>query len=255
LAPATAGIVPESAWSRAGRGFDDIGDLQMSKKFELLAEDRTDMGKGASRRLRRDNKVPAVLYGGHREPRALTLDHELLTHHLENEAFYSSILTVTVGDKSQPCVVKDIQRHPARPRVMHMDLQRVLEDEEIKVRVPVHFLGEDRTIGVKDQGGAISHLMTEIEVSCLPRYLPEYIEVDVATLELDQSITLSEIPLPEGVSIPQLAQGEEFDQPVVAVQRIKAVVIEPEEGEEAEEESAEVPTVKEDEEDQEPSGD
>ena len=97
--------------------------------------------------------------------------------------------------------------------------------------------------------------MTEIEVSCLPRYLPEYIEVDVATLELDQSITLSEIPLPEGVSIPQLAQGEEFDQPVVAVQRIKAVVIEPEEGEEAEEESAEVPTVKEDEEDQEPSGD
>jgi len=227
----------------------------MSKTFELLAEDRTDLGKGASRRLRRDNKVPAVLYGGHREPRALTLDHEALTHHLQSEAFYSSILTVTVGDKSQPCVVKDVQRHPARPRVMHVDLQRVLEDEEIRVRVPVHFLGEDRTIGVKQQGGAISHLMSDIEVSCLPKNLPEYIEVDVSALELDQSISLSEIGLPEGVTIPQLAQGEEFDQPVVAVHRIKAVVIEPEEGEEAAEEPAEVPTVKEDEEGREPSED
>ncbi len=227
----------------------------MSKTIELLAEDRTDMGKGASRRLRRDEKVPAVMYGGHREPRALMLDHVSLVRHLENEAFYSSILTVTVGDKSQPCVVKDIQRHPAKPRVMHVDLQRVLEDEEIKVRVPIHFNGEAMTVGVKQQGGVISHLMTDVEVSCLPRDLPEYIEVDVAPLELDQSITLSQLPLPEGVSIPQLGQGEEFDQPVVAVHRIKVVEIEPEEGEEEVEESAEVPTVKQDDQDEESSED
>ena len=223
----------------------------MSNKIELLAEDRTDNGKGASRRLRREGKVPAILYGGQREPRPLVLDHESLSHHLENEAIYSSILTVTVGDKSQPCVVKDIQRHPARPRVMHVDLQRVLDDVEIKVRVPVHFVGEDVAVGVKQQGGAISHHMTEIEVSCLPKHLPEFIEIDVAGLELDESITLSELTLPEGVTIPQLAQGEEFDQPVVAIHRIKAVVIEPEEAEAEEaEEAAEVPTIKDEEEEQ-----
>lgn len=224
----------------------------MGTNIELLAEDRSDKGKGASRRLRREGKVPAILYGGRREPRALTLDHASLGHHLENEAFYSSILTVTVGDKSQPCVIKDLQRHPSRPRVMHVDLQRVLEDEEIRVRVPVHFINEDRCVGVKTQGGAVSHLMNEIEVSCLPRHLPEYIDVDVAELELDQSVILSQLDLPEGVSIPQLAQGEEFDQPVVAVSRIKQVVIEPEEEEEeAPEEAAEVPTIKEEEESEE----
>jgi len=221
----------------------------MSNTIELLAEDRTDMGKGASRRLRREGKVPAILYGGDREPRSLVLDHASLIHHLENDAVYRSILTVTVGDKSQPCVLKDLQRHPAKPRVMHVDLQRVLEDVEIRVRVPVHFIGEESAVGVKQQGGAISHHMTEIEVSCLPRYLPEFLEVDVSGLELDESITLSQLSLPDGVEIPQLAQGEEFDQPVVAIHRIKAVVIEPEEGEEeAEAEPAEVPTLKDEEE-------
>jgi large subunit ribosomal protein L25 len=171
-------------------------------------------------------------------------------HHLENEAFYSTILKVTVGDKSQPCVLKDLQRHPARSQVLHVDLQRVLEDVEIRVRVPVHFINEDIAVGVKQQGGAISHHMTEIEVSCLPKHLPEYIDVDVAQLELDQSITLSQLELPEGVTIPELAQGEERDHAVVAVHRIKQVIIEPEEGEEeAEEEAAgEVPTVKDEEE-------
>ncbi len=222
----------------------------MSNQIELLAEDRTDNGKGASRRLRRTGKVPAILYGGKRDPRPLTLDHTTLMHHLENEAFYSTILKVTVGDKSQPCVLKDLQRHPARAQVLHVDLQRVLEDVEIRVRVPVHFINEDVAVGVKQQGGAISHHMTEIEVSCLPKHLPEYIDVDVAELELDQSITLSQLELPEGVTIPELAQGEERDHAVVAVHRIKQVIIEPEEGEEeAEEEAAgEVPTVKDEEE-------
>jgi large subunit ribosomal protein L25 len=221
----------------------------MSNKIELLAEDRSDKGKGASRRLRREGKVPAILYGGQREPRALVMDHDSLLHHLENEAVYSSILTVTVDDKSQPCVLKDLQRHPARPRILHVDLQRVLDDVEIRVRVPVHFLGEESAVGVKEEGGVISRHMTEVEVSCLPRHLPEYIEVDVSRLALDESITLSQLSLPEGVEIPQLAQGEEFDQPVVAIHRVKAVVIEPEEGEEeAAEESAEVPRIKDEEE-------
>jgi large subunit ribosomal protein L25 len=222
----------------------------MSNQIELLAEDRNDNGKGASRRLRRTGKVPAILYGGQRDPRLLAIDHTTLMHHLENESFYSTILKVTVGKKSQPCVLKDLQRHPARPQILHVDLQRVLEDVEIRVRVPVHFINEDRTVGVKEQGGAISHHMTEVEVSCLPKYLPEYIDVDVGELELDQTINLSQLELPEGVSIPELAQGEERDHVVVGVHRIKQVIIEPEEEEEEVEEEApgEVPTIKDEEE-------
>ena len=227
----------------------------MSKTIELLAEDRTDNGKGASRRQRRDGLVPAILYGGGRDPRPLSLTHETLLHQMSSEAFFSSILTVTVGDKSQPCVLKDVQRHPARSQILHVDLQRVLEDQEIRVRVPVHFINEDIAYGVKQEGGVVSHLMNEVEVSCLPKHLPEYIDLDVADLKLDESITLSQLTLPEGVSIPELAQGEERDQPVVAIHRIKQVVIEPEEMEEEAEVEAEVeadegPTVKDEEESQ-----
>ena len=206
----------------------------MSETLVLVAENRTDMGKGASRRLRRSGKVPAILYGGKTEPRALLLDHEVLLHQLENEAFYSSILTVTVGDKSQPCILKDLNRHPAKRLILHVDLQRVLEDQEIRVSVPIHFTNEDVCIGVKDQGGAISHLMTEVEVSCLPRNLPEYLEVDMAAMELDQLISLSEIPLPEGVEVPELAQ--ERDHPVASVHVIREMVIEEEVEEEVGEE-------------------
>jgi large subunit ribosomal protein L25 len=206
----------------------------MSETLVLVAENRTDTGKGASRRLRRSGKVPAILYGGKTEPRALLLDHEVLLHQLENEAFYSSILTVTVGDKSQPCILKDLNRHPAKRLILHVDLQRVLEDQEIKVLVPIHFTNEDVCIGVKDQGGAISHLMTEVEVSCLPRNLPEYLEVDMAAMELDQLISLSEIPLPEGVEVPELAQ--ERDHPVASVHVIREMVIEEEVEEEVGEE-------------------
>jgi len=183
----------------------------MSQKFELFAEDRTDQGKGASRRLRRAGKVPAILYGAHRDPRALALDHNTLLHTIENEAFFSSILTVTTGDKSQPCIIKDIQRHPFRNILLHVDLQRITEDEEIRVSVPFHFLGEDDAPGVK-QGGVLSRVMNELEIICLPKHLPEYIEVDVSALELDDNITLDQVKLPEGVSI---AAGEEaLEQPV-----------------------------------------
>jgi large subunit ribosomal protein L25 len=188
----------------------------MSQKFELFAEDRPDQGKGASRRLRRDGKVPAILYGAHREPRALSLDHNALLHNLENDAFFSSILTVTTGDKSQPCILKDVQRHPYKQLVLHVDLQRVLEDEEIRVSVPFHFLGEDKAPGVK-AGGVVSRVMNELEISCLPKHLPEYIEVDVSALELEVVLSLGEVKLPEGVSI---VGGEDMlEQPVVIIHR------------------------------------
>ena len=221
----------------------------MSQKFNLLAEDRTDQGKGASRRLRRIGKVPAILYGADRDPRPISLDHTALLHSLDNESFYSSILTLTVGDKSQPCVLKDLQRHPAKHQIMHVDLQRVLEDVEIRVRVPIHFVNEQKAYGVKQEGGVVAHLLNEIEVSCLPKNLPEFIEIDIADLKLDEMVMLSEVKVPEGVEIVELLQGEEHDKPVVAVQRVKAVVIE-EEGE-GEEEVApgEVPVAGEEDED------
>ncbi len=219
----------------------------MSNKLELLAENRTDMGKGASRRLRRDGKVPAILYGGDREPRALTLDHDALVHHLENEAFYSSILKVTVGDASQPCILKDLHRHPAKSAILHVDLQRVLDDVAIRVSVPIHFLNEETSIGVKQQGGQISRQMTELEVSCLPKDLPEYIEIDLAGLELDDAITLSQIELPEGVEIPALAQADAHDALVVNCHRIRVAEIE--EPEEVEGEEGPAPEGEEDKED------
>jgi len=188
----------------------------MSQKFELLAENRPDQGKGASRRLRRTGKVPAILYGGHRDPRAITLDHNALLHQLENAAFFSSILTVTVADKSQPCILKDVQRHPYRNAVLHVDLQRIVEDEEIRVTVPFHFLGEDRAPGVK-AGGVVSRVMNELDISCLPKNLPEYIDVDISGLELDDNLTLAQVALPEGVKI---YGGEEMlEQPVVNIHR------------------------------------
>jgi large subunit ribosomal protein L25 len=202
----------------------------MSDALVLKAENRTDSGKGASRRLRREGKVPAILYGGLTPPRALTLDHDELSHQLENEAIYSSILTVTVEDKSQPCILKDMHRHPAKRVIMHVDLQRVMEDQEIRVSVPIHFLNEDVCVGVKQQGGEISHMVTEVEVSCLPKNLPEYLEVDMAELEMDQVITLSQIPLPEGVEVPELAQDR--DHAVANVHAIREIEEEVEEVEE-----------------------
>jgi len=191
----------------------------MTDDFDLIAEFRDDIGKGASRRLRREGKVPAILYGGGRPPRNLAFDHNRVLQQLENESFYSSVLNVKVGDKEQAVIPKD--------------LQRILEDEEIRMNVPIHFLNEETAPGVKQAGGKVSHLMTDVEVVCLPRYLPEYLSVDVGNLGLDEMLYMSDIPLPEGVSIPALAQGEEANQPIVSIHVIKEVVIEEEEGFEA----------------------
>ncbi len=211
----------------------------MSDDFDLIAEIREDQGKGASRRLRHQGLVPAIIYGAGRPPRALTFDHNKVIRQLENESFYSSVLNIKVGEKSQAAILKDVQRHPSKALIMHMDFQRIVADQEIKMLVPIHFLGEDVAKGVKLGGGKVMHLLNEIEVVCLPKDLPEYIDVDVSELELDEMIKLSEISLPKGVSIPALAQGEEADRPVVAIQVIKEVVIEEPEEEEGLEAAAE----------------
>jgi len=201
----------------------------MAEKFDLIAENREDMGKGASRRLRRKGLVPAIIYGAGRPPRALAFDHNKVVKQLENESFYSSVLNVKVGDKSQAAIVKDLQRHPAKRQIMHIDLQRIVEDEVIRMNVPIHLLNKDDAVGVKEGGGKVSHLITDIEVVCLPRDLPEYLDVDVAELELDELLYISDIPLPEGVEIPALAQGPEANRPIVSIHIIKEVVIEEEE--------------------------
>ena len=201
----------------------------MADKFDLIADIREDSGKGASRRLRREGKVPAIIYGAGRPPRALVFDHNKVIKQLENESFYSSVLNVKVGEKSQAAIVKDLQRHPSLPRVMHIDLQRIVEDEVIRMNVPIHLIGGDIAIGVKDGGGKVSHMRTDVEVVCLPKDLPEYLELDISELELDGLMYLTDIPLPEGVEIPELAQEIEQVQPIVSIHIIKEIVIEDEE--------------------------
>ncbi len=209
----------------------------MAEKFDLIAEIREDQGKGASRRLRREGKVPAIIYGAGRPARSLVFDHNKVIKELESESFYSSILNIKVGDKSQAAILKDLQRHPAKNQIMHMDLQRIVEDEDIRMNVPLHFLNEEDAVGVREGGGKVSHIRTEVEVVCLPKYLPEYLDIDIAGLELDQILNQSDIKLPEGVEIPELALGPEHDHPIVSIHVIKAAPVEEEV--EAEEEVAE----------------
>ena len=195
--------------------------------FVLSAEFREDQGKGASRRLRRTGKVPAILYGGGKPPRAISLDHDALVHKMANPAFYSSVLSLKVGDIEQAAIVKDMQRHPAKRQVLHVDLQRILEDQEIRMNVPLAFLNEDQAPGAKE-GGTISHTVNELEILCLPRDLPEKIDVDVASVELDGSIKLSEVVLPEGVRL-VTPPTEENDPAILSIHVVKVVTIEEEE--------------------------
>ena len=195
----------------------------MKTSFELVAEFRDAEGKGASRRLRRANKVPAILYGGHREPRALALDHTRLLLMLDNERFYSTIINLRVGDVTQAAVLKDVQRHPAKNAVIHVDLQRVLENEKIRIRIPLHFQGAAGSPGVK-AGGLVSHLRNEVEVSCLPKDLPEYIDVDLSGLGMNQMLYLADLKVPEGVEIPELSHGR--NSPVVSIHHARAEEVE-----------------------------
>jgi large subunit ribosomal protein L25 len=179
--------------------------MTMRITFQVGADARHDQGKGASRRLRRAGKVPAVLYGGKGEPRNITLDHQQLLTLIGNEKFYSSIININVDAQGQPAIVRDVQMHPARNAVVHVDLQRVLEDEKLKIHLPIHFKGEAVAPGVKTQGGIVSHLIQDVEVSCLPKDLPEFLELDLSAMNLNDTLHLADVPLPPGVTVPELA--------------------------------------------------
>jgi len=188
----------------------------MSKKYVLQAQVRELQGKGASRRLRHEGLVPAVVYGAGQEAQSITLRHNELIRNLQDEAFYSQIITVEFGDHKESVILRDLQRHPAKPVVMHADLQRIKDDEEINVHVALHFINADVSKGVKEQGATISHNLTEVEVSCLPKFLPEFIEVDLIAIEKGQILHMSDLKLPDGVTLTELTLGEDHDQPVAA---------------------------------------
>ncbi len=187
-------------------------------EFKLQAQKRVDTGKGASRRLRRLNGLlPGILYGDEKAPEMLTLIHKDLAKLLESEAFYSSIITLNVDNKPVKVLLKDLQRHPAKPTIQHVDFLRVSSTRKIHVRVPLHFIHADNCIGVKQQGGVISHNINQLEVSCLASDLPEYIEIDLSTLELGHILHISDLKLPANVESVELSHGEAHDLPVVSV--------------------------------------
>jgi large subunit ribosomal protein L25 len=198
--------------------------------FELEAESRSDTGKGASRRLRRDGKVPAIIYGGDAGPESITLLHSEVLKRLDHEGFYSHILTINVGGNASKAVLRDMQRHPAKPIVMHMDFQRISENQPIRVHVPLHFLGEDIAPGVK-AGGLVTHETIEVELEVLPRHLPEYIEVDISALHIGDSLHLTDLKLPESGSLVELGRGEDHDLPVVSIHARRGGAEETEEAE------------------------
>lgn len=203
----------------------------MSVEFVLNAEPRSDTGKGASRRLRRQGRVPVVLYGGDKQPEALSCELREILKQLDNEAFYSHILQINLGSRVEQVILRDVQRHPFKPVVLHMDLQRVSADAKIRVHVPLHFLNQETARGVKQQGGLVSHHLIDVEVSCLPKDLPEFIEVDLADLGLGESIHLSELKLPGGVEIAALTHGSEYDVPVVSIHHARRTAVEEAEAE------------------------
>lgn len=196
--------------------------------FQIQSESRDERGRSDNRRLRRLGKVPAVVYGGGKEPRAIAVDHNALLRQMSQEAFYTSILTVKIGEEAHAVVVKEVQRHPARPQIMHLDFQRIVEDEELTLSVPLHFIGEEVAKGVKEQGGVIERLATDVEISCLPRDLPEFISVDVTQMELGQILHFSDLKLPPGVTVVALAHQQ--DHPVVTISQPRREEAEPEEG-------------------------
>ena len=206
--------------------------------YEIKAEARTELGKGASRRLRRSGRIPGTVYGASKDPQSITLSHDEVLHQLDREAFYSSVLTLNVDSQSEQVVVKDLQRHPYKPDILHIDFQRIDEKQKITMRVPLHFINEQQCVGVKSGGGVISRIMTELEISCLPGDLPEYIDVDMADLELGDSVHLSDIVLPEGVEIYALLSGGDASASVATVSLPKGI-LEEEEEEEAMEEGLE----------------
>ena len=191
--------------------------------FVVIAEARDDLGKGASRRLRHQGKVPAVIYGADKAPVSISVDHNEMSKHLNDEAFYSHILTVKTPAGDEKAILKDLQRHPAKPIIMHADFLRVDMNQKLRVHVPVHCTGTDVAPGIK-AGGVLTHNMNEVEVQCLPKDLPEFIEADVSKLEIGQSIHLSEMSIPAGVEVVELLHGEGHDQAVATMAATRATM-------------------------------
>jgi large subunit ribosomal protein L25 len=188
----------------------------MQVDFTINAESRGDVGKGASRRLRHTNKVPGIIYGAGQDAVLLAVDHNDLMNHLAHEAFYSHILTVKVDGKAEKAVLKDLQRHPAKPRLLHVDFLRVGENDIIHMHIPLHFTGQDVAPGVK-AGGQVTHSMTAVDIACKGKDLPEYLTVDLSAMELNSILHLSDIALPKGVQIPALALGADHNLPVASI--------------------------------------
>lgn len=198
-----------------------------NQEFVIEASPRQDVGKGASRRLRRlEDQIPAIIYGAGQEPVNIALDHKQLLHAVENEAFFSHVITLKVGGKEESVVLKDLQRHPAKPRIMHADFLRVSADQAIHVRVPLHFINEQKCVGVRLGGGVLDHLLSALDVTCLPKDLPEFIEVDVADLDVGESLHIADLKLPQGVSSVDLAHGESGNLAVVAVHKVRGTTSE-----------------------------
>lgn len=194
-----------------------------ASKFELIANTRTITGKLACRRLRtKDNQIPAIVYGGEEVNSLISLSHNQILQVAEHENFYSQILSLSIDGHKQKVVLKDLQRHPFKPKILHLDFQRVKETDVLTMQVPLHFVGVEKCPGVK-LGGLINHHTNVIEIRCQARFLPEFIEVDLSNLELAQIIHLSDLKLPENIEIPALTQGK-LDAPVVSVQILKAAV-------------------------------
>lgn len=211
------------------------------KTFELNAALRPGVGKSASRRLRRMGKLPGIVYGAGKKPAPIILGHDDVLHHLEHEAFFSHILTLNVEGSKEQVVLKDVHRHPWRPKLLHLDLLRIDKAEKIVMNVPLHFVNEASCLGVKEQGGVISHIATELEISCLPGDLPEYIEVDMQQVAVGQTVHLGDLSLPARVQSASLLHGGDPAQPVVSVHmpRVSAADAEPQAAEAGEAEGGE----------------
>lgn len=206
----------------------------MSDQFELIARLRARSGTALVRRLRREGDVPAVLYGGGQDNLSIAINHDVLFHSLAKEEFHSAIIIINIGGNKEQAILRDVVRHPHKTSIIHADFQRVVAEQVLTMTLPIHFIGEAECVGVKMDGGILSHLMTEVEISCLPKDLPESLELDVRALTLNDSLHLSDIPLPEGVNITSLMHDDkhEHNHAVVAVLPPKVSAVE--ESEEAE---------------------
>ncbi len=190
--------------------------------FTLNASVRNDLGKGASRRLRRENlQVPAIVYGGEQAPQPISVEKSAFYKAIEQESFFSSVINLVVDGKSEQVVVRDLQRHPFKPLVTHADFLRVDATHEITINVPLHVLNEETAKGIKDQGGELHVLSNEVQISCLPKDLPDFLEVDIANVELGTTLHLSDLKLPAGVTLVELTHGEDHDQAVLSITKTK----------------------------------